>query len=128
MYCFLIPVGVLCIWLIGWLVTAAYMFYRDPRLKDESPEDRRGRRKAVLAINLFLWPSMLFQVPSQFGFQRDIETGKRPSWLVLSEGESTSAEWVGPDGWTFWIATTGELSTTPSSVMLSHEASARKRG
>jgi hypothetical protein len=55
MYCFLIPVGMLCVWLIGWLTTAAYMFYFDPlRPKDESPEHRRERRLGCLFLNFFI--------------------------------------------------------------------------
>lgn len=89
----------LVIWVAGWLVTVIFGVFFHPL---DSEEDRRkdfaGRLKGQAIINWFLWPWMLPTMLERRRFNRDIQTGKRPGWLVLADGEQSACEWKLSDG------------------------------
>jgi len=80
---------------------------------DAETEEHESLDERLLAhsiINLFLWPGMLSGLLERRKFQRDVRTGKIPSWMVLAKGEESGRGWKLSDGTEF------RASVDPSGV------------
>jgi hypothetical protein len=101
------------IWIVGWLVSVVFGVFFNPLDSDEDKrKDFRGRLLAQSVVNWFLWPWLLPAVLDRRKLKRDMETGKRPNWIMLADGEESGRQWTLSDGTEFGasVSTAGESS------------------
>jgi len=83
--------------------------------KEEKSEDWRGRLVSGLFISMLFWPWMVPATLERRKLLRDMQTGKRPSWIVLDRtaGEENVRYYNLADGTKFDAAAYGGSSTEP---------------
>lgn len=114
-----IPVGLGAIWILGWLLTVVCMLFFDPdQASEPKPGDWRGRVIASCVINWVLWPFLLPAFLDKRKLHRDMQTGKRPRWIVLdkAKGEESARHWTLSDGIPFAASAFGGSSTRRSHI------------
>lgn len=110
-----IVVGIAALWCVGWVYCAAFMFLRGPGVHDAS-QDKKDRLLGAVLISAFLWPVLLPSARRHRAFEADIDSGRRPKWLVMAEGEQKSGQWKLPDGSEFSASPVGGTSDEPTVV------------
>ena len=88
---------------------------------DDKTQDRRDRLMGSFVISAVLWPALLPQARRFMSFERDIQTGKRPKWLVYADGEQGDTHWILADGTEFWASAVGGSSTEPTVIQAGFE-------
>jgi hypothetical protein len=115
--------GVVGVWCIGWLVCTFYMLFFGPGSEDKT-QDRKDRLMMSLFVSALFWPALLPSARRFMSVQRDLETGRRPEWLVYADGEQGSASWALADGTQFWASPVGGSSTEPTVIQAGFEGKA----
>lgn len=117
-----ILVVLLIIWSIGWLIGVIVgVFFNPLDSEEEKQKDFRGRLVAQAAINWFLWPWVLPAILERRKLFRNMQTGKRPSWIVLGKGEESGRQWTLSDGTEFGASVSGGSSSEPSNISGDYE-------
>src|SRR5881394_4109814 len=106
-----ILVGLVAIWVLGWVASVICMVFFDPDSSSSNPKpsDWGGRVVAGCVINWFIWPFLLPAFLDKRKFQREMQTGKRPKWIVLDrdKGEECGRVWTLSDGTEFGASADG---------------------
>src|SRR5258706_8768176 len=92
------------IWGSGWLAGMVCILFFDPDTAGKpKPKDWWGRVAASCVINWFLWPFLLPGFLDKRKLHRDMQTGRRPSWIVLdrTKDEQSGRRWTLSDGTVF---------------------------
>ncbi|HKS38211.1 MAG TPA: hypothetical protein VJW76_13525 [Verrucomicrobiae bacterium] len=108
------------VWCVGWWGCTFYMFFFGPG-SDDKTQDRKDRLMGSFFISALLWPALLPSSRRFMSFQKDLETGKRPKWLVYADGEQGSGEWTLADGTQFWASPVRGSSTEPTLIQAGFE-------
>lgn len=114
-----IPLGLGATWILGWLVSVVCMLFFDPdQASEPKPSDWGGRVIAACVINWVLWPFLLPAVLDKRKLHRDMQTGKRPKWIILdkAKGEESGRNWTLSDGTQFGASAGGGSSTRRSYI------------
>src|SRR2546427_2140071 len=113
-----ILVGLAAIWILGWLVSVICMVFFDPDSSKEKPSDWGGRVIAGCVINWVIWPFLLPAFLDKRKLHRDMQTGKRPKWIVLDKekGEESGRKWTLSDGTEFGASVSGGSSSRRSRI------------
>jgi hypothetical protein len=91
------------VWCTGWLGCTLYMFFLGPGSEDKK-QDGQNRFFGALFISAFLWPALWPSARRHRRFERGLQTGKRPQWLVRAEGERPDVERTLADGTEFYAS------------------------
>ena len=111
----LIALGMM--WMAGWLVSVFIgVFFNPLDSKEDKKKDFRGRLVAQAVINWVLWPWLLPAILERRKLYRDMRTGKRPSWIILADGEESGRHWTLSDGTEFWASASNDSSSERSHI------------
>ena len=114
-----ILVGIASIWILGWIVAVICMVFFDPESSSKEKRENWWRRFAAgCVINWFIWPFLLPAFLERRKLHRDMQTGKRPKWIVLDKlkGEESGRKWTLSDGTIFGASVSGGSSTQKSHI------------
>jgi hypothetical protein len=114
-----VVLGLAAIWILGWLISVLCMVFLDPDSTSKpKPSNWGGRVIAGCVINWFLWPFLLRPFLDKRKLHRDMQTGKRPKWIVLDKenGEESGRKWTLSDGTEFGASADGRSPSQRSHI------------
>lgn len=114
--------GIAGLWAAGWFVSVVVWAFLNPLdSAEEKRRDLRARLLGLAVMNLVLWPWLLPAILERRKFYREMRTGKRPNWIVLSNGEQSGRSWAMSDGTGFGASVHEGASSEPSIISADYD-------
>ena len=106
------------------------VFFDPDSTSRPKPSDWGGRVIAGCVINWVLWPFLLPAFLDKRKLHRDMQTGKRPKWIVLDKGkgEESGRVWTLSDGTSFGASADGGSSSRRSHISADYYDNDRLKG